>query len=413
VNQNPKLLAAMESRDGFVPLPPAFRNGRGWPDWRGSGRHATSDDVPARLPEKPRLLWSRVMTGCGMAGLSAADGVVMVADKSADCQTDVFHCLDADSGIERWRIAYPAKGEMDFTNSPRATPVIHRDRVYLLGALGDLLCVGLDSGKVIWRKNLPRDFAAPVPTWGFCATPLVIDDKLIINPGSDEASLVALDLLTGKPRWQTAGPKPAYSSFIETSPRGIRQIIGYDAVSVGGWDPANGKRLWRMVPDDPGDFNVPTPVMLGERLLLSTENNGTRLYRFDDQGVPVETPVAVSGDLHPDTSTPVAHAGLVFGSCNGLVCLDAGTLQRNWTTDGGPLADYCSLIAGNRRLLIATQSGELLLVKATPQEFAPISKLELFPDVPDTEKDVWSHPALVGNRLYIRNSLAAYCFLLE
>lgn len=412
-NKNRKLMAAMESRNGFIPLPPAFRTGRSWPDWRGDGRNAISADVPARLPEKPLLLWSRVMTGHGMAGLSAASGVVIVSDKSADAETDIFRCLDANSGVEKWRVEYPAKGEMDFTNSPRATPVIHNDMVYLLGAFGDLFCVRLDSGKLIWRKNIPRDFGSKIPTWGFCSTPLIAGGNLIVNPGAPDASLAALDCLTGNVLWQTPGEKPGYSSFIEASPRGIRQIIGYDAVSAGGWDPSSGNRLWRLVPEESGDFNVPTPVMIGDRLLLSTENNGTRLYGFDETGILINDPAAVSGELNPDTSTPVVHEGLVFGNWSGLVCLDAETLNLNWAAEGGPLADYCSLIAGNGRILIFTQTGELFLVKADRKKFLPVSRLNLFPDVPDTERDVWSHPVLTGSRLYIRNSLAVYCFLLE
>ncbi|NQT39627.1 MAG: hypothetical protein HQ581_19170, partial [Planctomycetes bacterium] len=42
-----------------------------------------------------------------------------------------------------------------------------------------------------------------------------------------------------------------------------------------------------------------------------------------------------------------------------------------------------------------------------------VSRLDLFQDVPATQRDVWSHPALVGNRLYVRNLLGVYCFLLE
>jgi len=412
-NKSRKLLNAMESRDGFVPLPPAFPDGRDWPDWRGRGRHAISKDVPERLPETARLLWSRVMTGSGMAGLSASGGVVLVSDKSADETCDIFHCLDADTGIEKWRIEYPAKGEMDFTNSPRATPVMRDGRVCLLGAFGDLFCAELETGAILWRKNLPRDFSAEVPTWGFCSTPLITGGKLIINPGTRDASLAALDRLTGEILWQTPGELPGYASFIEAAPHGIRQIIGYDAVSAGGWDPETGKRLWKMVPLHSGDFNVPTPIMIGDRLLLSTENNGTRLYDFDENGILIGTPAASSEELNPDTSTPVVHDGLVFGNWSGLVCLDAKTLSLQWATEGGPLADYCSLIAGNSRVLAATQTGELILAKTDRNKFSAVSRINLFADVPNTEKDVWSHPVLLGHRLYIRNSLAAYCFLLE
>jgi outer membrane protein assembly factor BamB len=411
VRKNKKLLATLESRDGFIPL--EAPSPQGWPDWRGPNRDAISPDVPEKLPKEPRLLWSRIMIGNGMAGLSVAEGCVFAADKSLEADRDIFHCLDMDTGVERWRIEYPARGEMDFTNSPRANSVIHKGKVYLLGAFGDLFCVEIKTGSILWKKNLAEDFDTAVPSWGFCSTPLVVDDKLIVNPGAPDAALVALDLLSGEIRWKTAGENPGYSSFIMAAPQGVRQIVGYDAISAGGWDPDTGKRLWSLFPPESGDFNVPTPIMVGERLLLSTENNGTRLYAFTPDGILIPEPQVRTEELNPDTSTPVLHNGLVFGNWSGLVCLDADDLKLNWATEGGPLADYCSFIAGNGRILATTQIGELFLVKADRKKLRVISHQNLFPDVSDTERDVWSHPALVGNRLYIRNSLAAYCFMLD
>jgi len=153
--------------------------------------------------------------------------------------------------------------------------------------------------------------------------------------------------------------------------------------------------------------------MVDERLLLSTENNGTRFYGFDEKGILNTKALFHSEELNPDTSSPVVHNGMVFGNWSGLVCLDLKELKLNWAVEEGPLTDYTSFIAGNNRILASTQTGKLILAKATPKAFETVSEWDLFPDVADTDRDVWSHPALVGNRLYIRNSLAAYCFLLD
>ena len=83
------------------------------------------------------------------------------------------------------------------------------------------------------------------------------------------------------------------------------QVIGHDAVSLGGWEPVTGKRLWTLLPEKPNDFNVPTPIALDDKLLVSTENNGTRLYEFDDNGLLKPKPVAVNRKLAPDTHTPI------------------------------------------------------------------------------------------------------------
>jgi outer membrane protein assembly factor BamB len=417
VGRHPALCAALESRDGFVALPDpgvGAKRGRGWPDWRGPNRDAISSDVPETLPAEKRLLWSRTLTGPGMSGLAVGPRCVIVADKALDQAHDVFRCLDADTGRQRWKLAYTAAGKMDFTNSPRANPVIRDELVYLLGALGDLHCVNLRSGQVVWRRHLVDDFGAKLPTWGTCSTPLVVDDKLIVNPGTEEASIVALDRFTGAVLWQAPGDPAGYASFVLAELGGVRQIVGYDAVSLGGWAPRSGKRLWRLVPEWDGDFNVPTPVVVGRRLLVSTENNGTRLYAFDRQGRILPEPVASSDDLAPDTSTPVVLDGMVFGNFGALVCLDLDDgLKTLWEADDDSLADYCSLVAGRGRVLVMTQTGALHLVRADKKRFECISTLQLFADLPDADRETWSHPALVGNRLYVRNLLGVYCFLLQ
>jgi len=100
VNQNGPLRTAMESKRGFVRLPPI--TSAAWNDWRGPGRHALSKEVPNDLPAEKRLLWSRTMTGSGMAGLAVADGHIVVADKNLDETHDIFRCLDADRGRQVW-----------------------------------------------------------------------------------------------------------------------------------------------------------------------------------------------------------------------------------------------------------------------------------------------------------------------
>jgi outer membrane protein assembly factor BamB len=286
--------------------------------------------------------------------------------------------------------------------------------VYVLGAFGQLHCLKLDSGQIVWKKHLAEDFLAKRPNWGWSSTPLVVGDKLIVNPGAKKASLVALDRRDGTVLWSTPGDPPGYASLILAELGGKHQIVGYDAVSLGGWDPETGSRLWRLVPPEPGDFNVPTPLAVQGKLLVSTENNGTRLYGFDPQGRIQPEPLAVNEDLAPDTATPVVYDDLVFGSSGQLVCLSLKKgLDTLWKSDREEFADYCTFIAGNGHVLVTTQSGRAFLLRATGDTMEVRASLELFPDLSPAERDVWSHPALVGNRLYVRNLVGISCFVLE
>jgi len=397
------LLHALESRDGFVPVAAS------WADWRGPSRDAISPYVPDSLPDEARFLWRTPLQSITLSGVAVADGRVVVADKSADQSEDIFICLDVETGAEVWRLSYVAAEDMDYTNSSRAAPVISGERAWLLGAFGDLHCVDMGDGEVIWKRNIFADFGAETLQWGSCATPLLVGGRLIVNPGAPEASLVALDAASGKVIWQTPGPGAAYSSFIVGVFGGTPQIVGYDAVSLGGWDIATGTRLWQLRPDFQGDFNVPTPVDLGGRLLVATENNGTRVYAFNDDGTIIADPAARNEEFAPDTVSPVVVDGLVFGAFSGLMCLDtADELKTVWRLDEDALRDHVSLIGGNGRVLAITEGGELLLLPAQRGAPADLDRLQVW-----DKAEVWSHPALLDGRLYIRNHDELACLLLD
>ena len=267
--------------------------------------------MPSKLPTKPTILWSHDLTAKGLGGVAATSDVVIVSDRELNDTTDVWKCLAAATGKEIWAIRYPAPGSLDYGNSPRATPVIRDGRVYLAGAFGHVMCVDLATGKSVWEVTHMMSSNRRRSRDGGRATPLWVDGKLIVNPGAKDASLAALDAKTGKTVWKTPGRPAGYGSFILATLGGKEQIIGHDADSLGGWDPATGKRLWQLNPERPGDFNVPTPIPVGDKLLVTTENNGTRLFAFDAAGKIVPKPVAVHKKLAPDTHPPVVVADRV------------------------------------------------------------------------------------------------------
>jgi len=377
--------------------------GADWPQWLGIRRDGTSAEVPRELPPKT-LLWRVRMWGLAHAGPAVADGRVVVADR--DRNKDAIRCLSADRGRSLWTFSYDAPGKMDEGAGPRATPLIHENLVYTLGAFGDLCCLDLAKGTLVWRRNLAKDFAAEVPKWGYSSCPLLADGKLIVNPGAQDASLVALEPKTGKLIWQTPGKPAAYASFIAATFGGVPQIVGYDRESLGGWDPATGKRLWTIVPPNPGDYNVGTPVALGDKLLVSTEQNKTRLYAFAKGGASTPTQVASNEDLALDMATPAVANGLLFGTRSGLTCFDAATLKTRWQDISSDEFDgFTMMIAGQDRVLALAENGVLFLLDADGQKLTVRGRMAL------CEK-TWAHPALAQGRLYVRDARRLYCYLL-
>jgi outer membrane protein assembly factor BamB len=185
---------------------------------------------------------------------------------------------------------------------------------------------------------------------------------------------------------------------------GRPQIVGYDAESLGGWDVETGKRIWKLVPPVRGDFNVPTVVPVDGRLLVSSENNGTRLYQFHADGTLDPMPLAVNVDLAPDAHTPMICGDHVYGIWNNFYVLDLRTgLKTSGAVEDDAFCDYCSLIASDSKLLALTSRSELILLSAdmvSPKIASPkiISRLQLG----DGNQKTLPHPAIVGSAIFVR-----------
>jgi outer membrane protein assembly factor BamB/ABC-type phosphate/phosphonate transport system substrate-binding protein len=389
----------------------AEKTSSAWPGWLGPTRDGRVASLPQSLPKEPPIVWRQTLHRAGLGGIAATDDIVLLGDRDITNTFDEWRGYSAPDGEVMWTVQYPAQGKLDYDNTPRATPLIHEGHAYLLGAFGDLTCVELLTGAILWQMNIINDFGGDSQlVWGTCSSPLIVDGKLIVNPGGPDASLVALDPLSGEVLWQSPGDLHAYSSFIVATLGGVRQIVGYDRTSLGGWDIETGRRLWTLKPPFDGDFNVPTPVAVDGKLLVATENNSARLYAFDDAGKIVPEPVAVNERLTPDTSTPVVVGNRAFCVRLDMFCLDlSNDLEPIWIGEDKAFCDYSPLIASNDRVLAVGAGGELILVDAKADEFRIVSRLKLFSDDTSQRAEVLSHPALVGTRLYFRGEKELVC----
>lgn len=349
-------------------------------------------------------VWDAPLQSIGLGGISATSDLTIASCRDILDRRDVFQAFDAQSGQPRWQVFQACLGEMDYGRGPRATPLILDDVVVLLGAFGHLHCVKRANGLSVWKKDLVKEYDAPLPTWGFSGTPLFVDNKIIVQIGSRVANLVALDLATGKELWRNGIQTIAYSSFVYCDPHGKAQVIGYDEKSVGGWNVHTGERLWTITPENSGDFNVPTPIVRDNSLWLISENNGLRRYEFKD-GIAQPTPVATNPDLLPDSHTPVLIGDRIYVAYEGLHAVDAMTLKELWSSDADHLMGYASLIGSDDKLLVLTQSGSLTLLDITHPVPKELGSVSLGADI-----DFQSHPAVCDGKLFVRIGKSLSCF---
>lgn len=344
------------------------------------------------------------MPSKGIGGISSDGQHVLVGSRNLRDTSDVFTCHDLDDGRELWRVSYPAIGKLDYGNSPRATATFVDDNVLLQGAFGKLVLASLKDGSSIWEHDFQLDDGAEVPIWGFCASPLIADATIdgepmrlvIIQPGVEEAAIVALNLSDGEVVWEIEGNSPGYSSMIVADVHGTNQIIGYDEFRICGWS-LEGKELWALIPEVDGDFNVPTPMMVGEHLFLTTENNGSRLYAFDASGVIEPAPKAVYEDMAPDTHSPVPVGELICGVYGAVIALNKNDLSLAAQLEGEEFAVYSSIISdGESRVLITTLESNLILAEVQGDSIEILDRLKV------SEDEIMAHPALVKGKLVLR-----------
>jgi outer membrane protein assembly factor BamB len=363
--------------------------------------------LPDKLPAKVEPVWSIDTVTRGLGGVAATSDLVVYSDRGLDDTIDEWKCVSAADGKEVWSHVYPCKGNLDYGNSPRATPLIDGEHVYLFGAFGHLSCLKLKSGEVAWDLNLRDEFdATDSPKWGACSSPLQVDGKLIVNPGTKDASLAALDPKTGKVVWKAPGKAAGYGSLLAGKFGGVTQVVGHDADTLGGWDAATGKRLWAVKPEAANDFNVPTPMAVGDNLLVTTENNGTRLFAFKQEGKIDPKPVAVHKKLAPDTHTPVVVGDRVYGVWRRLFVLDAKAgLKAVWDADEQAFTKYAAAVATDTRVLVMTLEADFILYDITADGLTEVNRVKALA----SEKGLYSHPAFVGKRAFVRGSSSLAC----
>ena len=321
-----------------------------WPEWRGKGRGGVwresgiLDTFPA---EGLKLKW-RTPIGGGYAGPAVSNGHVFVTDFNETGPRRGIEralCLNEGTGKILWTREWPVDyAGLDYAYGPRATPTVDGNRVYVLGTKGMLLCLKVRTGKVIWKKDYVKDYGIDVPIWGTVAAPLVDGNRLICLVGGEpDAKVVAFDKMTGKEIWRAlpSDSEPGYAAPILIEAGGKRQVIIWHPEAVSSLDPETGKVYWEHPFKVNNGVTVATPVFSRNRLLISAFYNGSRLLRLHPTRPAAElvwkgesaSEIKTDG-LHSLITTPVIQGDYLYGigSYGQFRCLDARTGERVWET---------------------------------------------------------------------------------
>jgi outer membrane protein assembly factor BamB len=378
-----------------------------WPQWRGPQRDAVSREtglVDDWGEQGPKILW-RIDAGAGFSSVSVSQGKLYTLWDEGE--TQLLVCLDAATGRELWRRELGPPFRHHYGDGPRVTPLVEDGLVYAIGTGGRLLAADQHTGETAWQRDLVNDFDTDLPTYGYSSSPLVVDDKLIIEAGGKSAAFVALDKKTGQVAWSAADDKPAYSSPIEIEVAGVNQVVFWSAHGLHSVASQTGRLLWRYswetfcpVTGDP--LNTGTPIFIAPDRIFLSSGSGAAVIRLvhTGDGFRVEE-VWESGELRADVNTALFTDGHIYGFDRGtLKSVDAATGEIRWKARGFQRG---SLIAADGRLIVLGELGKLALVAATPEAYAEQSAAQVL------QGRNWTTPTLAGGRLYLRNHEEIVC----
>jgi outer membrane protein assembly factor BamB len=436
-----------------------------WPKWmgpKGDGVYRETGIVK-ELPKTLKYRWKKPI-GHGYSGPAVANGKVYVMDRKPgppktgdskakpaadpkDPKKIVFPkvtfvertlCLRSDNGEQIWERANDVEYQISYGEGPRVTPTVEGDKVYVLGAMGHLECLGADDGKPAWRRDFQKEFNAPIQAWGWAAHPLIDGDRVVTLVGGKGSAVVAFNKNDGKEVWRALDSEEVgYAPPVVATFGGKRQLLVYLSDGVYGLEPETGKKLWGVRYPVKGEASRPSvpitvPLVVDGKIFIVSGYEGELLIDLGADGVtptvvhhgvniqkPDMTDKEKNSGLHSIMATPILTNGMIVGVdfMGELRAIDPKTGERKWTSLdlwGGKTAMFGTafITPHEDRWFMFLDSGELWTAKFTEKGFNATSKTKLIDAVQPARgrrKVVWTHPAYAEKAVFVRNQDEIVC----
>ncbi len=393
-------------------LPTAIVRADDWPQFLGPQRNGNSNEkgLLAAFPKDgPPVVWQRNV-GEGYSGPVIAGDRLILFHRVGD--EEVVECLKAATGKELWRFPYPTSYSdmLGKGDGPRSTPLIAGDKIITLGAEGTLHCLALETGKKIWSRSLTKEYKTPLGYFGVGTSPIVEQNRVLVNVGGKNAGIVAFDLDNGKEAWRATDDPPSYSSPVVATIGDRRLAVFFTRTGAVVLNAKTGdvlyRQRWRSRSET--SVNAATPLIIGDQVFFSASyDTGALLLKLKANGAEeVWTDEKIMSNQY---NTCIHHNGQIYGFDGRqdspfpptLRCFDLKTRKIRWQKE-----DFGngSMILADGRLIILTEKGGLCLVQATPEAFRETARFRLL-DAPPCRAQI----ALSAGRLYARDQKKLVC----
>jgi outer membrane protein assembly factor BamB len=378
-----------------------------WSQWRGNNRDGISaergllKDWPAG---GPKLAWTVKGAGEGYSSFAVAGGKVYTL--GARGGTEYTMAFDEATGKKLWEVATGSRFRNDRGDGPRATPTIDGGQVYAFGASGDLAVLDAATGKIAWKINVLEKFGGRNITWGLSESPLVMPDRILINAGGANASIVAVSRKDGSLIWKSGNDEAGYSSGILLPFQGIPQAIFFSASHGVAVDARDGRQLWTYGKASNSTANVATPIARGNKVFFSSDyGTGAGLVALSGAGNKITaSEVYFTRDMRNHHASSVLVGEHLYGFSSAiLTAMKFETGEVAWRDRS---VGKGSVVFADDRLYLFSENGVAGLAEASPAGYKEHGRFEIRTGSLPT----WSHPVVANGKLYLRDQDTIYAY---
>lgn len=371
--------------------------------WRGpnqSGIYPDRNLLESWPDQGPEIDWVFEELGEGFSSPAFALDKIFIS--GMESTTGYIYCL-SESGKLIWKAPYGNEFHTSYPGS-RATPVISDNMVFILSGVGDLACLDANDGKIIWKKNILREFGGTNTQWGLNETVVIHNDKLICTPGGPTHNMVALEKATGKLTWSSKGKGEisAYCTPLLAKVGSRNLLVTHTEKNIIGVDADNGTLLWSYPHVNRWGVHPNTPLLFNNQVFcFSGYGKGGVLLQLNADGSKA-TKIWEAADMDSRMGGAVVFGGKIYGSGDNnrdWQCIDWATGKveyKNRETGNGVI------IAADGKLIFYSQRGELVLAKPGTSSFQILSKTK----VTHGSEQHWAHPVINEGKLYVRHGSA-------
>ena len=381
-----------------------------WPQWRGPSGDGTSREtnLPVKWDAGTHVIWKSTVTGTGHSSPIVWGDRLFIFTALPETSEKVLLCYDSSSGELIWQntlFKSPFEGKHNDNSYASGTPATDGTLVYVSFLDGeDVVVSACDfSGKQVWIQR-PGKFSSP---HGYSCSPVLYDDKVIINGNSLGSSfMAALSRKDGKIIWKVPHNKPAHSFatpiIIESA--GKKQLIFLGNQEVGSYNPADGSCYWYAKGPSEDFCSSPVYSQKADLIFISSAWPQRHLWaiRPDGKGELSDSQIvwrATEGAVYVPSPVLVGDY-LITTMTNGMVCCtEAATGKILWKENLGK--QYPSAVTAGGLVYIPNDAGVISVIK-------PGTKFECLAKN-DMGESMNASPAISNGKIFIRTSKHLYC----